>query len=131
MKKALGGFTAIILAGLLASAPLVAQTAGEEWEYQGNIDMMGMKMPVPVTRRCEEPQHDVTPPVQENCKVTETSTSGDTTSFSISCGPPEPMEGTGTMTQTGTLRESLFTLKSEQGEMSFAMTGKKLGSCNL
>lgn len=110
---------------------LRAQTQGEEWEYQGTMNMMGMQMPIPVNRRCEEPDRESTPPVEGNCEVTETDTRGDTTSFTVSCGPPTPMKGSGTTTETEDRRESNFTIKSADGEMSFDITGRRIGDCEL
>ncbi len=121
--------TALFLTAALANAPLVAQTMGEEWEYQGNMEMMGMKMPIPPNKRCEKPEQDKTPPVDSNCKVSDVQTEGNTTSFNMECGPPDPMQGSGTTTRTDDQLDSRYTLKSEEGEMSFTMTGKKLGDC--
>ena len=122
--------SAMLMQAAVATA-LHAQSTGEEWEYQGTMDMMGMQMPIPVNRRCEEPEREKTPPVEGNCEVTETGTRGDTTSFTVSCGPPTPMEGSGTTTETEDRRESNFTIKSADGEMSFAITGRKIGPCTL
>lgn len=121
--------TALILAATFATAPFAAQPAGEEWEYQGNMDMMGMKMPLPPTRRCEKPDADKAPPVESNCKVSDVQTQGNTTRFKIQCGPPEPMEGSGTTTRTNDTLDASYTLKTADAEMVYTMTGKKLGPC--
>ena len=114
---------------LLAGAPLAAQPAGEEWEYQGAMEMMGMKMPLPATKLCQKAVQDMTPPVDSNCEVADVTTAGNTTSFTMRCGPPEPMEGSGTTTRTGDTLESRYTLKSAEGEMTITSTGRKLGDC--
>jgi len=88
-------------------------------------------MPIPVTKVCQEPQQDMTPPVDGNCEVTDIQTQGNTTSFNMRCGPPEPMEGSGTTTRTDNNVEIKYVLKSEMGEMAFTMTGNKLGTCKL
>jgi hypothetical protein len=121
--------TALILTATFATASLAAQAAGEEWEYLGNIDMMGMKMPLPPTKRCEKPDADKTPPVESNCKISDVKTAGNTTSFKIKCGPPEPMEGSGTTTHTNDTLDASYTLKTAEAEMVYTMTGKKLGPC--
>lgn len=121
--------TALILAATFATAPLSAQPAGEEWEYQGSMDMMGMKMPLPPTKRCEKPDADKTPPMESNCKVSDVQTQGNTTRFKIQCGPPEPMEGSGTTTRTNDTLDSSFTLKTADAEMAYTLTGRKLGPC--
>ena len=120
---------ALILAATFATVPLAAQPAGEEWEYQGNIDMMGMKMPLPPTKRCEKPDADKTPPVESNCKVSDVQTQGNTTRFKIKCGPPEPMEGSGMTTRTNDTLDANYTLKTADAEMVYSLSGKKLGAC--
>jgi hypothetical protein len=121
--------TALILTATFATAPLAAQPTGEEWEYQGNMDMMGMKMPLPPTKRCEKPEADKTPPVESNCTVSDIKTSGNTTRYKIKCGPPEPMEGNGTTTRTDDRVDMSYKLKTAGGEMVYTMSGKKLGPC--
>ncbi|MBI5040772.1 MAG: DUF3617 family protein [Gammaproteobacteria bacterium] len=128
-KAFIGWTTALALTSALATAPLAAQPTGEEWEYQGNMDMMGMKMPVPPTKRCEKPDTDKTPPVESNCTVSDVQTQGNTTRFKIKCGPPEPMEGSGTTTRTNNRVDMSYTFKTSGGEMLYTMTGKKLGAC--
>jgi hypothetical protein len=121
----------LMLTAILAGARLAAQPAGEEWEYQGVMQMMGMKMPLPATKICQQAEQDMTPPMESNCTVSDVLTEGNTTSFTMQCGPPNPMEGSGTTTRTGDSLESLYTLKSAEGEMTITSTGKKLGSCPL
>lgn len=114
---------------LLASAPLLAQQSGEEWEYQGSMNMMGMSMPIPATKRCQLPEQNKTPPMDSTCQVSDIQTQGDTTTFKVRCSDPEPMEGSGTTTLTSDHLDSSYTLKLAEGEMTFSVTGKKLGAC--
>ncbi|MBI5462974.1 MAG: DUF3617 family protein [Gammaproteobacteria bacterium] len=124
------GCTALLTLSVgIISTPLAAQPAGEEWEYTGSMDMMGMKMALPPVKRCEKPGQDKTPPVDGNCKVSDVQTQGNTTSFNIKCGPPEPMEGSGTTTRTNNQLDASYTLKTADAEMTYTMTGKKLGPC--
>lgn len=124
--------TALILTSTLATAPLFAQQAGEEWEFQGNMDMMGMKMPIPATKRCQNPaEENNTPPVEGNCEVKDVVTEGNTTSFNMVCGEPNPMEGSGTTTRSDDKVDVDYTMSSEGTVLSFTMTGKKLGACKL
>lgn len=125
---------AALLLSISAITSTVAQQAGEQWQYQGNMEMMGMKMPVPASTVCQPAdQKDMTPPVEKdsNCKVDDVSTQGNTTTFKMSCGDPNPMEGTGSATRTDDTLEMNYALKSAEGEMKFMMTGKKLGDCTL
>jgi hypothetical protein len=124
--------TTLALTATMLSAPLVAQQAGEEWEYQGNVDMMGMKMPVPATRRCQNPEDENnTPPVDSNCEVNDVVSEGNTTSFKMVCGDPNPMEGSGTTTRTDDTIDVNYSMTAEGMVMAFTMTGKKLGACTL
>jgi len=126
------GLCAMYLTLLLAGSPLVAQQAGEEWEYQGNMDMMGMKMPIPATKRCQNPaEENNTPPVESNCEVKDVVTEGNTTSFNMVCGEPDPMQGSGTTTRTDATVDMKYSMTTEEAVMTFTMTGKKLGACNL
>lgn len=128
-KHSSAACTVLLLATTFATAPLAAQPTGEEWAYQGNMDMMGMKMPLPPTQRCEQPEADKTPPLESNCTVSDVKTAGNTTSFKIQCGPPEPMEGSGTTTRTSDTLSASYTLKTADAEMVYTLTGKKLGPC--
>jgi hypothetical protein len=129
-KKAfIGWTTALLLSAGTITATFAAEPAGEEWEYQGRMEMMGMKMPMPVTKRCEKPGQDQTPPVQDNCTVSDIHTQGNTTSFKIHCGAPEPMDGSGTTTRSSDRLEASYTMKTDEAEMVYSMTGKKLGAC--
>ena len=128
-KCFIGRTTALVLSMGMITAALAAQHAGEEWEYQGNMEMMGMKMPLPPVKRCEKPDAGKTPPVENNCTVSDVQTQGNTTSFKIKCGPPEPMEGSGTTTRTNDTLDASYTLKTADAEMVYTMTGKKLGPC--
>jgi hypothetical protein len=132
MNYNFNGINSILtLVTILAMSSLVAQTPGEEWEYQGNMQMMGMSMPVPLTKVCQEVEQEMTPPVDGTCEVNDVQTQGNTTSFKMRCGPPEPMEGSGTTTRTDDRIDMKYTMRSEAGQITFNMTGRKLGSCTL
>ena len=120
---------ALITATVMTAGPLAAQSTGEQWEYTGTMEMMGMKMPMPPTKLCQKPDAAQTPPVQNNCKVSDVQVQGNTTSFKILCGPPEPMEGSGKTTRTADRLDTSYRLKSADGEMVYNMSGKKTGSC--
>lgn len=114
---------------VLTAGPLAAQTTGEQWEYTGTMEMMGMKMPIPPAKLCQKPDEAKMPPVQSNCKVSDVQVRGNTTSFKMLCGPPEPMEGSGTTTRTADRIETTYRMKSADGEMVYNMSGKKTGAC--
>jgi hypothetical protein len=124
------GCIALAVAAQVSNAsPLAAQAAGEQWEYTGTMEMMGMKMPMPPTKMCQKPDEAKTPPVQSNCTVSDVKVQGNTTSFKMMCGPPERMEGSGTTTRTADRLETTYRMKSADGEMTYNMSGKKTGAC--
>lgn len=114
---------------VFAASPLAAQTVGEQWEYQGTMEMMGMKMPIPPSKVCQKPDAARTPPVQNNCTISDVQTNGNVTTYKVLCGPPQPMEGSGTTTGTGDRRDVTQKMKMAEGEITYVMTGKKTGSC--
>lgn len=128
MQRAL--WTGLVLTIAVSAAPLAtAQTAGEQWEYQGTMEMMGMKMPMPPSKMCQKPDTAKTPTMQENCKVSDVQTKGNTTTFKVQCGPPQPMEGTATTTVTGDSLNATYKMKMPDGEMTYNLSGKKTGTC--
>ena len=120
---------AVMTVALLTAGPLAAQGTGEQWEYTGTMEMMGMKMPMPPTKLCQKPNAAQTPPVQSNCTVSDVQVQGNTTSFKILCGPPEPMEGSGKATRTADRLDTTYRMKNADGEMLYTMSGKRTGSC--
>lgn len=118
-----------VTAAIFTASSLAAQTAGEQWEYQGTMEMMGMKMPIPPSKQCQRPDAAKTPPVQNNCKLSDVQVRGNTTSYKIQCGPPQPMEGSGQTVSTGDRLDATYKMKMAEGEMTYVMTGKKTGSC--
>ena len=124
------GWTALALtASIMSAAPLAAQATGEQWEYTGTMEMMGMKMPMPPAKMCQKPDAAQTPPMQSNCKVSDVQVQGNTTSFKMMCGPPEAMEGSGKTTRTADRLDTTYRMKSADGEMVYTMSGKKTGAC--
>jgi hypothetical protein len=58
-------------------------------------------------------------------------TEGNTTSFKMHCSEPNPMEGSGTTTRNDDKVDVSYIMKSGEAEMSFSITGKKLGACKI
>ncbi|MDO9312952.1 MAG: hypothetical protein Q7T97_00210 [Burkholderiaceae bacterium] len=122
--------TAALLALLVAwSGPARAAQAGEQWEYSGTMDMMGMKMPVPPTKVCTPVGADTTPPVDKNCRLSDVKTTPSKSSYRIVCGPTNAMEGTGEATRQGDTSRSVLRMKSSSGDMTVTTVGRKLGPC--
>lgn len=132
------GMGALLLlgAGVLAFAGPVAAAgpkAGDEWELKTTMEMPGMPFAIPptVTRQCIE---DKGVPYQgksdEKCETVYKNVSGNTLKWQVVCtGKDGKMEMTGESTYTGNTMDSKVKMKSQHGDMSMHMTGKKLGAC--
>ncbi len=131
MTKALCYRAGVVVAGiaLAAGSAWAQKPAGESWDFSGTMKMDGMSMPIPPHKSCVKPDEAVAPPVEKNCKTTDMKVSGNTTSFKVVCGPPEPMTGTAKVTRTADTLEGTYTMKSSDGEMTMVFNGKKLGNC--
>ena len=114
---------------LTSTASLAAP--GEEWEYQGTLDMMGMKMPIQPTKRCQGKDDPMTPPMESHCQFTDVKRSGHTTRFAFRCSKPDEGSGSGTITVTGTTLQSDYTIKTPDGEGTVKLNGRKLGACKV
>ncbi|MFM9915380.1 MAG: DUF3617 domain-containing protein [Rhizobacter sp.] len=118
-----------LLLSISGSAPVQAAEVGEQWEYSGTMDMMGMKMPMPPSRVCTKAGTEATPTADMRCKVSDVKTAASKTSYRVSCPPPDAMEGSGEAERKGDTVVSTFRMKSKDGEMHMSMTGRKLGPC--
>lgn len=122
---------ALALASALALSvgPATAAAPGESWEYSGQMQMMGMQMPMPPQQVCHKAGDTAVPPVDKRCKTQDIKATGSKATFRIVCGPPDPMEGSGEITRKGDRSEAVYRLKSTQGELVMTMNGRKLGPC--
>jgi hypothetical protein len=120
---------ASLLLSFVSLQPVQAAEVGEQWEYSGTMDMMGMKMPMPPSKVCTRPGAESTPTADKRCKVSDVKTTASKTSYRVSCPPPDAMEGSGESERKGDTVVSSFRMKSKDGEMKMSMTGRKLGPC--
>lgn len=120
---------ASLLWAIAGFSPTHAAEVGEQWEYSGTMDMMGMKMPMPPSKICSKPGAESTPTADKRCKVSDVKTTASKTSYRVSCPPPDAMEGSGEAERKGDTIVSSFRMKSKDGEMRMTMTGRKLGAC--
>ena len=123
------GVLALSLSCTLATLPAKAEE-GEQWEYTMSAEMEGMKLPLPPTTVCVRPDDGLTPPVEPHCQLKDHKVSGNSTAFTIVCGPPEPGEMRGEFTRTGDRVEGRYTRESADGTMTVTTGGRLLGACD-
>lgn len=122
---------ALAALALIAPAALAVPGDGYIWEYTSTMEMQGMKMPMPVMQRCQAAARpENIPPMQGSCTVSKVQTSGDTTTFEMSCPAPNEMNGSGSSTITETTQDSAWTFRSAEGEMTMTMRGERKGPCD-
>lgn len=125
-------FVKIVLAIGFSFVVSSSQAAtGEEWEYQGSMDMMGFKMPIKPVKACQEKDAPSAPPMEDNCKISDLRQEGNTSYFSFVCTGADAGSGTGTTTVTGTTLQSRYTLKTPDGDGTVTLNGKKIGDCQF
>ncbi len=125
--------TGLALATLVLAAPVAFAKPGDGyiWEYSSTMDMSGMKMPMPAVQRCQPTDKpEKTPPMEGKCTVSNVQTNGNTTSFEMSCPPPDEMKGKGTSTITETTMDAEWTYSSADGEMGMTMHGERKAPCD-
>lgn len=139
------GTVAALLAGMLASAPVVTadqagNAAGEThpgdlWETTSQMVMEGMPMAMPAHSMKICARHGATqPPVANNpdqkCENTAFQRSGSTVTWTTSCKNP-PMTGEGQITyDSPDAYSGTITFNSEGHVMTIKLTGKKTGTCD-
>lgn len=122
--------SSLALAGLFVCLASHAAT-GEQWEYTQQMDMMGMKMPMPAVKVCEKPNKEFQAPIEPRCQAEVVKKTGARVEWKMKCGAPEPMEGKGWSERKGDQVTSEMHLHSANGDMDVKATGRKLGACTL
>lgn len=119
----------------LVSLPLAsaAHAKSSEWEISTTMEIPGMPfaMPPNTFRHCMDDQGV---PYQqsedEKCETLSKKVSGNTVSWKIRCqGKEGASEMNGVTTYSGNTMESKVSMRSDEGDVSMHMTGKKLGPC--
>lgn len=123
---------ALIVFGVLYAlgGALDARAAGgEQWEYQGTVEMMGMKLPIAPTKVCQQPDAPQVPPMEGTCSFSDVSRKGGTTKFSFTCEPPEAATGSGIAVLKDNQIITKYAMTTEDGEGTVTLLGKRLGAC--
>jgi hypothetical protein len=135
-----------VLACLLLCAGASFCFAGAEpnmqeglWEITSSMEMPGMPSMPPMKHTQCLTKKDLVPQSQEkaqDCKITQTGTSGNTVTWSMKCSGEEgAMEGTGKVTYSGDTFQGTMTMTMqdpEQGgkmQLTQRMSGRRVGNC--
>lgn len=107
----------------------------ELWETTFRMEMTGMSMPAQTAQSCiKKGRKDADlVPASEECRTTDVRTSGNRTTFSMTCKGDPPMTGTGDITSTPNSYSGRMTMKStrrgEEMTMTQTFSGKRIGTC--
>ena len=128
-----------ILCATLGAAALTAAHAqggpDELWNMTTRMEMAGMPGHSQTHQMCMKKGQ--TQPDQmsqdRNCKVAESRTVGDKTTWKIECAGRDPMTGEGELTRTKDRMEGRMRMQGKRGSESFEMTtvmsGTLIGGC--
>ena len=133
---------AVILFVLALSSPAFAQGPARDgrWEIVTEMDMPGMpmKMPAMKSTQCitKEQAADPSASVPQNpndknnsCKVSDHKVAGNKVTWTMKCGAPNPMSGTGEITYAADSYDGWMKVTTAQGEMTMKYKAKRLGDC--
>ena len=126
------------LAAAIAVPPnVLAQGTDDLWEVTMKMDMPGMPMAMPaqINRVClsKNRKDEDLIPRRDNCRVLESSRSGNKLTYKMACTGAEPMTIAGEMTYAGTSYEARMRMVTQSGgqsmEMAQTFAGKRVGNC--
>ena len=134
--------TGVVFAlGLAASVAVLAQAPriDGKWEINGEMEMPGMTMKLPVITRCITKEEAADPQKaapkgrggeESNCKVADYKIVGNKVTFTAKCEGAQPM----TMSAEMIYGENTYTATQKmdmggRGTMTMKSTGKRLGDC--
>ena len=122
----------------LASAVSFAEGTDELWEMTMSMESEGMSMPGMTNKVCQKKganQEVRSPPLEKDCKMTDSKRSGNKSTFSFMCdGKEGKYSGTG---ETETLGKDAYRGKmkssgvreGEKFDMTMTFAGKRVGNC--
>ena len=135
MNKRLLFAMSLVLVTLLGAAHAGAKMNIEEgrWEITSQVKMQGMTMPPMTFAQCITKQNAVpqgNSSGQDNCKVSDMKTVGDTVSWTVVCKEPSgEMKGSGKITYHGDRFEGEVNMDMAGMSMVTEMSGKRTGPC--
>lgn len=127
----------LALAALALSSDVVAQEKDDLWEVTMKMEMPGMPMAMPaqVHRVClsKNRKDEDLIPRRENCRVLESSRTGNKLTYKMACTGEQAMTASGEMTYAGTSYEGRMRMVTQSGgqsmEMGQTFVGKRVGDC--
>jgi hypothetical protein len=132
MKRVIVGI--LMLGFLLPSAWAGAPDMKDgEWEMTIETEIAGMPMKLPpvTTRQCMTRDNPVPEGQQDQeCKVTDMKTSGNTVSWVVKCDTPGGgATGTGNVTYAKDKMNGVMTMETQGMKMTYNMKGQHVGPC--
>jgi len=129
--------TSLAAAAVVLSFNALAQGKDDLWEVTMKMEMPGMPMAMPaqVNRVCISKTHkdEDLIPRRDNCRLLESSRSGNKLTYKMACTGPEPMTVSGEMTYAATSYEGRMQMVTQSGgqsmEMAQTFVGKRVGDC--
>jgi hypothetical protein len=125
-----------IIGAALVSLPLAAGAQGKDelWEVTSQMSMPGLPagMGASTQRVCQDKdpaKQEVQGRNMENCKVTDRKQSGNRMTMTLAC-PQGTAVFENTYNAARTEYQGTMRMKTREGEMTMAMTGRKVGSCD-
>ena len=125
----------LLFALLAPDAAPAGKEQGDLWEVTSKMSMEGMPMEMPATTQklCAPKTWDEPPggDAGQGCEVSDFKSAAAGTSWKVRCAGPPAMTGEGEITRTspdaytGTIK-----VRSEQGEMTMKLAGRRLGACD-
>ena len=135
LKKLIAAFIILLALTSISFAGSVNFKPGK-WEITSKMEMPGgMEMPSHTITQCMTKDNIVpqnTQPGQE-CVVTETKTTGNTTTWTMECkGPQGNMKGIGKITYDGDTFEGEMVMSMPMANMKITnkMKGRRIGDCD-
>jgi len=126
-----------VAAAIALSPNALAQGTDDLWEVTMKMEMPGMPMAMPaqVNRVCisKTRKDEDLIPRRENCRLLESSRSGNKLTYKMACTGQEPMTVSGEMTYAATSYEGRMKMVTQSGgqsmEMGQTFAGKRVGDC--
>ena len=122
----------MVMLAVMGSTSAMAAGSDELWEMTTRMDMPGMPMPAMTQTVCMPKGAAYKPGKvshQKNCETTDLKVSGNKTSWKMHCSGRDAMDGSGEVTRTADTMKGSMKLSSKDMQMTQAISGKRVGTC--